>query len=138
MKQTKRKRKAAPDAPSENEPSEQSTIVAPQSVAPAAADVQAAAYALGPSCTMRDGGPMKTALLQLVNAEQPVAVDVSAVERIDTSALQLLCAFVHDRRIRGRATRWTGHAPVFSEAVAILGLGQALSYTSSHISGPRA
>lgn len=79
---------------------------------------------------MREAALLKADLLKLLGMEQTVVLDVSAIERIDTSALQLLCAFVRDRRARRLKTFWSGEHPAFSEAVAILGLNQAMSYTA--------
>ncbi len=88
------------------------------------------AYSLGASCTMREGAMLKADLLKLLPIRQPVLLDVSSVERIDTSALQLLCALVRDRRAKRLTTQWVGSPSVFTEAVESLGLTQALNYTA--------
>jgi anti-anti-sigma regulatory factor len=91
---------------------------------------QRLAFALNASCTIREGAALKAELLNLAGAEQTVVLDVQAVERIDTAALQLLCAFVRDRRAQGWRTSWTGNPQAFSEAVDILGLNQVLGYAT--------
>lgn len=52
---------------------------------------------LVPECTARNAESLKADLLALVNAEGKVAVEVGAVERIDTVCLQLLTSFVRER-----------------------------------------
>lgn len=125
MKQSKRKRK--PTATSQ-EPAAAPTVQ--ESVRTVTSGGSTAlAYALGSSCTMREAAQLKAELLKLLDSADPVVLDVAAVERIDTSALQLLCAFVRDRRARRLNTSWTGCQPAFSEAVDILGLNQAMGYS---------
>ena len=128
MKQSKRKAKASP-AKSGPEP----IVAEPAKAEPVASVVTVkendSTYALGASCTMREGAAIKADLMKLVGSDQLVFIDVSAVERIDTSALQLLCAFVRDRRARRVTTRWRGQPEVFAEAVEILGLASALGYS---------
>jgi ABC-type transporter Mla MlaB component len=45
-------------------------------------------------------------LRQLFESGQTVELDVSRVERVDTAALQLLCAFVCDSNALGRKIQW--------------------------------
>lgn len=129
MKQSKRKQKATPQKPAP----EPVVTVAPAIEAPKASVVTMkagdASYALGASCTMRECASIKADLMRLVGTDELVYIDVNAVERIDTSALQLLCAFVRDRRAKRLTTRWKGQPEIFSEAVEILGLNSALGYS---------
>jgi ABC-type transporter Mla MlaB component len=129
MKQTKRKQKATPQK-SAPDPVVAEAPVIELPVAPVVT-VKAtdSSYALGASCTMREGAAIKADLMKLVASDQLVQIDVSAIERIDTSALQLLCAFVRDRRAKRLTTRWKGQPEAFSEAVEILGLASALGYS---------
>jgi ABC-type transporter Mla MlaB component len=128
MKQSKRKQKSPPATtmtePQVGEPAAPPVVAQPATPAMATES----SFVLGSSCTMREGAAIKIELMKLLSVRQTVLVDVSAVERIDTSAMQLLCAFVRDRRARRLATRWTGQPPVFVEAVDILGLTSALGY----------
>ena len=136
MKHSKRKKRIAPAATSVALPaaeiasagvSASQTVRTGNSVAAAPADAD---YVLSANSTIQEGGALKTALLNLEDATRTVKLDVHAVERVDTAALQLLCAFVRERRTRGRRTEWVGSAPTFSEAVEILGLTQALGYAA--------
>ena len=53
-------------------------------------------------------------------------MDVSALQRIDTAGLQLLAAFVRDRRTAGRAVEWRGRAAALDSAASLLGLNDML------------
>ena len=90
----------------------------------AAADVYV--HALPVSCTVRDSGALKSTLLDLLMEPRPVSFDVRAVERIDTAAMQVLCAFVRDRKAAGGSVQWIGTTENFSEAVRLLGLQRTL------------
>jgi|SRR5882724_13382466 len=139
MKYAKRKRKIAPAATSVAKPA---VVIAVAADSGAQSDARRlvgkagramptpADYTLSSHCTIQEGASLKSALLSLEDSPRPVLIDVHAVERIDTAALQLLCAFVRDRRSRGRRTEWTGRATTFIEAVELLGLSQALGYTA--------
>jgi len=94
--------------------------------APAVKRPESDVIALGPSCTVRDCAEIKSELLDLLTHRQPVTIDVSSIERIDTAAMQVLCAFVRDRTAAGGQVHWTGQAPSFVAAVRLLGLKQAL------------
>jgi anti-anti-sigma regulatory factor len=127
MKPSKRKRKIPQAAtPVETVVSKSSSVEPVRTINDGG--TAALSYALGSSCTMREAAVIKAELLKLLNADQTVVLDVSAVERIDTSALQLLCAFMRDRRAQRLTTRWAGNHQAFSEAVDIVGLATALNY----------
>ncbi|MFZ0498434.1 MAG: STAS domain-containing protein, partial [Steroidobacteraceae bacterium] len=57
---------------------------------------------------------------------EPVTLDVTALQRIDTAGLQLLVAFVRDRRTAGRAVAWHGRASALETAAGLLGLHDML------------
>ncbi len=44
------------------------------------------------------------------------------IQKVDSAALQLLCAFAVDAHHAGITTRWSGANPVVSEAADLLGL----------------
>jgi ABC-type transporter Mla MlaB component len=90
----------------------------------------AAALALASHCTVKDAAAMKLDLCALADAEQ-VTLDVSAVERIDTSAMQLLCAFALDRAARNQKVIWKGESTSWREAVRLLGTSELLGLTQS-------
>jgi phospholipid transport system transporter-binding protein len=92
-------------------------------------------YALTASCTVRDSIALKSSLLDLLMDKNPVTIDVRAVERIDTAALQVLCAFVRDRKAAGGNVLWIGCTESFSEAIRLLGLQKVLDIPDSQLSG---
>ena len=75
---------------------------------------------------MAEADSLKSALLRLLEEAQPVTLEVAAVQRIDTAALQLLAAFVRDRRTAGRQVAWRGRAAALDSAAALLGLSGML------------
>jgi ABC-type transporter Mla MlaB component len=82
--------------------------------------------ALAAECTVAEADSLKAELARRLNEPAPVAVDVSALQRIDTAALQLLAAFVRDRRTAGRAVEWRGRAAALDSAAGLLGLSEML------------
>jgi ABC-type transporter Mla MlaB component len=81
---------------------------------------------LAAACTVAEADTLKTELAGRLQESEPVTVDVSAVQRIDTAGLQLLAAFVRDRRTAGRAVAWRGRASALETAAALLGLHDML------------
>lgn len=73
-------------------------------------------------CTVAQADTLKSALVRRLRQPRPVTIDVSALRRVDTAGLQLLAAFVRDRRVAGRALAWRGRAPALEAAAALLGL----------------
>jgi anti-anti-sigma regulatory factor len=143
MKGSKKKRAtpASKDAPAEPAVVEQvvqpeiaaEVAVAPQA-APAVAAVQEPVAAVVPdvaavatvvlnvNCSVRDIIEFRNSLLNVVASETPVVIDAAQVERIDTAALQVLAAFVSDRRAGQREVTWAHVNEVLSEAARTLGL----------------
>jgi ABC-type transporter Mla MlaB component len=56
-----------------------------------------------------------------------VAIDIGKVERVDTSTIQLLCAFVRERAAQQLAVEWIGDAHVIRDAARLLGVEELLS-----------
>ena len=83
-------------------------------------------FALSAECTVTAGAALKSSLLQVLEEPTPITLDVAAVRRIDTAAMQLIAAFVRERQAQGREVRWSGSAPVFASAARLLGLVAAL------------
>jgi len=72
------------------------------------------------SCTVKDAAEFKIALCACVDSPQCVVLEVGSIERIDTAVLQLLCAFVRDRRARGLKVLWRGSSSALLEAAELL------------------
>lgn len=77
---------------------------------------------LAAECTVAEADALKAQLLRRLDESGPVTVDVTALRRIDTAGLQLLAAFVRDRRTAGRTVTWRGRAPALAAAAGLLGL----------------
>lgn len=72
------------------------------------------------SCTVKDAADLKVILCGHLESPQPVVLDAANVERIDTAALQLLCAFVRDRQARGLKVQWQGSSSALLGAAELL------------------
>ncbi|MHB8811860.1 MAG: STAS domain-containing protein [Steroidobacteraceae bacterium] len=81
---------------------------------------------LAVDCTVAEADSLKSELACRLNESAPVTLDVSALQRIDTAGLQLLAAFVRDRRTAGRAVAWRGRAAALEAAAGLLGLQDML------------
>jgi len=79
---------------------------------------------LEPSCTLRESADLQFSLVAA--SGDPVVVDGSAVERIDTAGLQLLVALARREQDAGRKLQWQAASPVVIKSSARLGLVEAL------------
>jgi phospholipid transport system transporter-binding protein len=77
---------------------------------------------LAAECTAAEADSLKTALVELLDEPRPVTLEVGSLQRIDTAGLQLLAAFVRDRRTAGRPVGWRGRAAALDAAAGLLGL----------------
>jgi ABC-type transporter Mla MlaB component len=102
-----------------------------RAAAPVAAVVVEDAKAAAPSqptivlasnCNVKDANELKQSLCHYLDDGAPVALDVGKVERVDTSTIQLLCAFVRDRTARDRKVEWVGDSLVIRDAARLLGV----------------
>jgi phospholipid transport system transporter-binding protein len=83
-------------------------------------------FALAAECTVADAGSLKAGLAKLLEEPETVAIDISAVQRVDTAGLQVLTTFVLDRMVQDRDVEWVGHAPALTAAATLLGLNPIL------------
>ena len=81
---------------------------------------------LASNCNVKDAGELKQSLCHYLDDGAPVALDVGKVERVDTSTMQLLCAFVRDRTARDRKVEWVGDSLVIRDAARLLGVEDLL------------
>jgi ABC-type transporter Mla MlaB component len=77
---------------------------------------------LAAECTVAAAEALKSELGRRLQESAPVTLDVSTLQRIDTAGLQLLAAFVRDRRTAGRGVAWRGRASALETAAGLLGL----------------
>lgn len=81
--------------------------------------------ALPADCRIADLPAVK-AELQAALAAPSAELDASAVERVDTAALQLLAVFRREAASKGLAVAWTGASAALCDAAALLGLAHTL------------
>jgi ABC-type transporter Mla MlaB component len=103
------------------------TEVRTSSVAPARAKAASKARAskpvvLGADCTIEHAPGLHKNLVKLLTDRACVTVDVTAVKRCDTAGLQVLVAFVRERREAGREVQLTGASENFLATTKLLGL----------------
>lgn len=82
---------------------------------------------LASNCNVKDAAELKQTLCLHLDDAAPVTLDVGSVERVDTSTLQVLCAFVRDRSAQQRKVEWLGDAAVVRDAARLLGVESMLS-----------
>ncbi|HXZ58778.1 MAG TPA: STAS domain-containing protein [Steroidobacteraceae bacterium] len=78
-------------------------------------------------CTIRDAAQLLGRLLLHIEQSSPVYIDAAQVERVDTAALQLLVAFLSDRKSEQRAVVWLDVSDAMLRAARGLGLAAALA-----------
>ena len=139
MKTSKRKRSSAA---AKAEPGVATSDAQAMVVAEAAPNVEAseppAAVAAGPAkastivlaahCSVKDAAALKISLCAVAKNSAPVTVDATALERIDTATVQLLCAFVRDRSGRSQSVTWLGDSPALQDAARLLGVRGLLGF----------
>jgi ABC-type transporter Mla MlaB component len=87
----------------------------------------AARIELVSNCTVKEAVALKQSLCAVVDNAEPVTLDASAVERVDTAILQLLCAFVRARVASNLSVLWQGEESPLFESARLLGLQQLLA-----------
>ena len=83
--------------------------------------------ALASNCNVKDAAELKQSLCHYVDDSAPVALEVGKVERVDTSTMQLLCAFVRDRAAQELKVEWRGDTSVIRDAARLLGVESMLA-----------
>jgi phospholipid transport system transporter-binding protein len=78
-------------------------------------------------CMLAGATALKKSLCTLSAEKGSVTLDAGAVERIDTAALQLLAAFVRDRRLAGRPLKWRAVSAAMAGAARTLGMSSMLA-----------
>ncbi len=90
------------------------------------ADPQSGAYGirfeLPAALTIAGASALHDALVRLVEATDIVVLDAAAVEKVDTAGVQLLAAFVDERRDQGLLTELRSRGERLDETVRLLAL----------------
>ncbi len=81
---------------------------------------------LGDTLNIPDAAELHKQLKGLLERSQPVVLDASSIEAIDTAALQLLCAFYREAPKRGLEVTWREPSESLCRNAGYLGLGDAL------------
>ena len=102
---------------------------APKVAAPAAPAADPFYLKLDASCTLRETGDLQFSLVAARG--DPVVVDGSGVERIDTSGLQLLVALVRRQQQGGGRVEWKAVSPELAKCSERLGLNGALGLSGT-------
>jgi phospholipid transport system transporter-binding protein len=71
-------------------------------------------------------GALREELEKLLADSHSVEMDASAVERVDTAALQLLTVFARAAQRRGIALTWRNTSDVFKRSAVLVGLDRDL------------
>lgn len=104
-------------------------VAAPAPVAASASETTGEpVIVLAANCSVKDAAALKVSLSALVQQSTAVTLDTSAVERIDTATMQLLCAFVRDRSDRNQRVTWLGESQVLQDAARLLGVRAMLGF----------
>ncbi|KPJ96323.1 MAG: hypothetical protein AMJ53_01005 [Gammaproteobacteria bacterium SG8_11] len=69
---------------------------------------------------------LRERLLQVLTSRQPVVIDATSVERVDTAALQVLTAFFKDAGAQNLDVQWKTPAQSLKTAARLLGLQDSL------------
>jgi ABC-type transporter Mla MlaB component len=80
--------------------------------------------------TIAQAGDVRVQLAHLVTKPASVTLDLSPIRRIDTAGLQVLIAFIRDRRAAGRAVECAGATESFLVTAQLLGLGAFFGATA--------
>jgi ABC-type transporter Mla MlaB component len=94
--------------------------------APSTAAAPRTAVALAAECLVAGASTLKESLASLLDEPQPITLDITALQRIDTAGLQVLAAFIRERAGHGRTVTWRGTAPALTSAAQLLGLTSLL------------
>ena len=88
----------------------------------AAGKAKARATLLGADCTIEHAPALHAQLAKVLADRACVTLDFSAVKRCDTAGLQLLAAFIRERREAGLDVALTGTSENFQATANVLGL----------------
>jgi len=96
-------------------------------IGPTAAPSPDSVLRLPAQCSIRDAAQLLAQLMLRIEHSAPVYIDAAQVERVDTAALQLLVAFLNDRKAQQRAVVWLDCSDALMRAARSLGLMGALA-----------
>ena len=134
----KRKRAAAGSPAAVQESVQSLPVATPQTeLPPSIVEPMAPVHHAGPTvaltsnCSVKDAISIRKSLCEFASAPDQVAIDGSAVERIDTAIVQLLVAFVRERLGSDRAVVWQSPSVALLDAARLLGVTDLLTLPRS-------
>ena len=68
-------------------------------------------------------------LNELLDSSQPVYIEVTDVESVDTASIQALCSLQKSLAVTGSSINWVGSSQVFKKSADILGVSDFLCIT---------
>lgn len=89
-------------------------------------------------CTIAQAADVKTQLESLLGKPASVTLDLDGIRRIDTAGLQVLIAFIRERRSAGREVECAGASAEFLATAEVLGLRALFSRVGDDRSAVRA
>lgn len=90
---------------------------------------------LGSEPGIRDVAALYGQLRKHVDNAEPVELDGSRVQRVDTAVIQLVLCFVADRKTRALPTVVHGRESILFEATRLLGLDQQIPWAQGRSDG---
>jgi len=97
-----------------------------QSLVTAARQEDKTRISFGPVLDVAGSGELKKQLDKVFRRKSPFVLDGSAVERVDTAALQVLVAFSRESRHREIDLKWVEVSDPLRNASTLLGLNHEL------------
>jgi anti-anti-sigma regulatory factor len=88
----------------------------------ARASLKPAVATLAADCTIEHAPDLQQQLAKVLDERACVTLDFSAVKRCDTAGMQLLAAFIRDRREAGRDLELANQSEAFLATAKLLGL----------------
>lgn len=85
---------------------------------------------LGESLDIAAVGALRERLLDVLALNEPVTLDATSTQQVDTAGLQTLCAFARSAMEQGVSVTWAGQSELISERARLLGLGDLLGLSA--------
>ena len=89
---------------------------------------EGAPLVLSGALTIREGEALQEALCRLLEHAAQPCIDLSGVEDLDCSALQMLYAAQRKAEQLGKRLVWQGVSPICQQFARLAGLGEALGF----------
>lgn len=81
---------------------------------------------LGESLDIAAVGALRERLFDVLALNEPVTLDATSTQQVDTAGLQVLCSFARAAAEQGVSVTWTGQTKLIGDHARLLGLGVLL------------